>query len=115
MNTFQKVAALTNKVVVAVLDLPVIGKLAGKSMTVITYTGRKSGKTFSLPVGFTQKGNVLSIGVAFPEKKNWWRNFQNDGDKLTVALHGVDRTGHAVSRRNDKGQVSVRVTLDATS
>lgn len=102
-----------NKVVLAAMKVPVLDKIAGKSMLLLTYTGRKSGKTFSLPVSFRQKGNDLLIGVAMPDKKNWWRNFLDEGDQVTVNLHGVDRVGYAVSRRNDAGQVSVKVTLEA--
>lgn len=112
MNTFQKVSAATNKVVVAAMKVPMLAKLLGRSMVVITYTGRRSGKTFSLPVTPTQKGNELVVGVALPDKKNWWRNFLGDGDRVTVARAGVERVGHAVSSRGDKGQVTVRVTLD---
>ena len=39
-------------------------------------------------------------------------SFSGEGGPVTVTLHGVERTGHAVSRRNDRGQVSVKVTLD---
>lgn len=115
MNTFQKVSAATNKVVVAAMKIPALAKVLGRSMVVITYTGRRSGKTFSLPVTPTQKGNELVVGVALPDKKNWWRNFLGAGDRVTVTRAGVDRPGHAVSTRNDAGQVSVKVTLDPTS
>ncbi|MDI9913696.1 hypothetical protein [Rhodococcus sp. IEGM 1379] len=112
MNTFQKVAAAVNKLVLASTRIPVLGKFAGRSMVVLTYTGRKSGKTFSLPVSFTQSGNKLLIRVALPDKKNWWRNFRNEGAPLTATLNGVDRTGHAVSHRDARGRVTVTVTLD---
>ncbi|NMN97184.1 nitroreductase/quinone reductase family protein [Antrihabitans stalactiti] len=115
MNTFQKAAAATNKLVLAAMRAPILGNIAGKSMVLITYTGRKSGKTFSLPVSYRQKGNVLLIGVAMPDQKNWWRNFLDDGGRVTVKLRGVDHAGHAVSRRNDDGQVSVKVTLETAA
>ncbi|NMM85636.1 hypothetical protein B2J88_14870 [Rhodococcus sp. SRB_17] len=112
MNTFQKIAAAVNKIVLATTHIPVLGKYAGKSMLVLTYTGRKSGKTFTLPVSFTQSGNELTIRVALPDKKNWWRNFRNEGAPVTATLNGVDRTGHAVSHRDARGRVTVTVTLD---
>ena len=113
MNTFQKVAGAVNKVVVAAMKAPGVDKVAGGSMLMVTYTGRKSGRTFSLPVSYKQRGDELLIGVALPDKKNWWRNFSGEGGPVTVTLHGAERTGHAVSRRNDRGHVSVKVTLDA--
>lgn len=112
MNTFQKVSAGMNKIVGVVMRAPVLDKVVGKSMATVTYVGRKSGKQFSLVVGYRQDGDTLQIGVALPDKKNWWRNFLGQGGPITVALRGVDRTGHAVSNRNEEGQVSVKVALD---
>lgn len=112
MNTFQKSAAAINKVVLAAMRVPLVEKLIGGSTAQITYTGRKSGKTFTLPVSYRQKNDELFIGVALPQKKNWWRNFLNEGDQMRVRIRGIDRTGHAVSTRDDKGNVSVKVTLD---
>lgn len=101
-----------NKIVGAVLRVPVLDKFVGKSMATVTYVGRKSGKQFSLIVGYRQDGDTVLIGVALPDKKNWWRNFLGEGGPITITLRGVDRTGHAVSSRNDAGQVSLKVTLD---
>jgi hypothetical protein len=112
VNTFQKIAGAANKVVIAALKVPVLDKAAGKTMVMITYTGRKSGKSFTLPVGYKKKGDELLIGVAMPDQKNWWRNFSGEGGPISVKLDGVERTGHAVSHRNERGQVSVKVTLD---
>lgn len=112
VNSFQKTAAIVNKFVEPLLRLPVLDKVLGKAMVTITYVGRKSGKTISLPVSYRQKGDDLLIGVAAPDKKNWWRNFLGEGAPVTVALRGEKRTGHAVSTRNDAGQVSVKVALD---
>lgn len=112
MSTFQQVAAVVNKGVGVLLRVPVLDKLLGKAITTITYTGRKSGNTFSIPVGYQVKGDAVVIGVAMPDKKSWWRNFLGAGGPISIELGGVDRSGHAVSRRNDKGQVSVKVTLD---
>jgi hypothetical protein len=112
VNTFQKIAGAANKVVIAAMKAPVLDKITGKSMVMLTYTGRKSGKSFTLPVGYKKKGDELLIGVALPDQKNWWRNFSGEGGPITVKLRGVERTGRAVSRRNERGQVLVTVTLD---
>lgn len=112
MNTFQKAAAAINKVVVAAMSVPFVDKLVGGSIAQIAYTGRKSGKTFSLPVSYTRKNDELLVRVAMPEKKNWWRNFLNEGDRMSVTIHGHERSGHAVSTRDDQGRVSVKITLD---
>ncbi|WP_424807343.1 hypothetical protein [Rhodococcus sp. 27YEA15] len=115
MNTFQIVAAGANSLVFALLKVPVLGNLVGKSMVVITYRGRKSGKQFSLPVSFTRTGDELAIRVALPDKKNWWRNFLGEGGPVTVTLDGAEHPGHAVSTRTDSGKVTVKVTVGSAA
>ena len=83
----------------ALSDAPVVGRVVGRYITPITYRGRKSGRTFTLPVGYRRAGNTVTIGVELAERKKWWRNFLGDGGPLTIRLDGVDRTGHAVARR----------------
>jgi len=82
-----------------------------RHFTVITYTGRRSGRTFSTPVAYKRDGNTVTIGVQMPDAKSWWRNFL-DGGPITLRLDGADRAGHAVSRRDDRGRVTVTVRLD---
>ncbi|WP_336084299.1 nitroreductase/quinone reductase family protein [Nocardia sp. SSK8] len=101
-----------NAGVVALTEAPVIGKLLGKSFTQVSYVGRRSGRTFTTPVNYRRSGDDYLIGVAMPDKKTWWRNFLGEGAPITLRLDGVDRPGHAITRRNDRGQVSVRVRLD---
>ncbi|MEV0465631.1 hypothetical protein AB0I30_10880 [Nocardia tengchongensis] len=100
-----------NAGMVALTKLPVIGSFVGRGLVVITYKGRRSGKTFSIPVGYVRSGGDIVIGVAMPDKKTWWRNFLGEGGPISLHLDGVDRSGHAVTQR-DNGRVSVRVTLD---
>ncbi|WP_324194169.1 nitroreductase/quinone reductase family protein [Nocardia blacklockiae] len=104
-----------NAGVVALTEAPVVGPLLGKSFVTITYVGRKSGKTFSTPVNYRRVGDEYVIGVAMPDKKSWWRNFLGAGGPITLHLGGVDRRGHAVSTRDERGRVTVRVRLDEVS
>ena len=102
-----------NRFAVVLMDLPVVGGLVRRGLVEIRYVGRKSGKTFSIPVGYRRSGNSITIPVGMPDKKNWWRNFLGEGGPVTlVGLDGRDRTGHAVASRNDRGAVSVEVKLD---
>ncbi|MFJ9367594.1 nitroreductase/quinone reductase family protein [Nocardia sp. NPDC101769] len=110
-NVVAQVVGGLNAGIVALTKLPVIGPLMGRGFVVITYTGRRSGKTFSTPVNYWRSGDELVIGVGMPDKKSWWRNFQGEGGPISLHLNGIDRTGHAVTQR-DNGRVSVRVTLD---
>ncbi|WP_174187938.1 nitroreductase/quinone reductase family protein [Nocardia barduliensis] len=101
-----------NSGVVALLDVPLLGRLLGKGFVVITYVGRRSGRTFSTPVNYWRKGEEFVIGVAMPDRKTWWRNFLDEGGPITLHLGGTDRRGHAVARRDERGRVFVTVRLD---
>ncbi|NLE78376.1 MAG: hypothetical protein GX610_02155 [Rhodococcus sp.] len=111
MNRFQQGAAAFNKVMSRLLDAPFVGRYLSRSMTEISYVGRKSGRRFSLIVSYKRRGDELTIGVAMPDKKGWWRNFHPDGGPIYVQLDGVERTGTAVAHRNGDN-VHVKVALD---
>ena len=111
MNFKSSVVGRVNRLVVGLRDVPVVGKLVRRGITVVTYTGRKSGRTFSTPVGYQRKGDVVDIRVMMPDDKTWWRNFNGEGGPLTLEIDGAQRTGHATSHGDDKGRVTVRVQL----
>ena len=110
MNLFQRGAKLANAAFTPLLSAPVIGPALGKSMVTISYTGRKSGRRFELPVSYRRTGDEVVIGVALPDQKQWWRNFRGEGADLTLHFADGDRTGRAVATSGPKGTV-VRVTL----
>jgi hypothetical protein len=85
------------------------GAMSG-ALTIVTYVGRRSGKTFSTPVGYKRTSDGVRILVALPDQKTWWRNFVGDGGPITVLLDGAERTGHAVAERSGR-KVYVNVTL----
>ncbi|ODT96475.1 MAG: hypothetical protein ABS81_30810 [Pseudonocardia sp. SCN 72-86] len=100
-----------NARVEALTRSPRWGRVVGRSLTMVTYTGRRSGRTFRIPVGYKRSGDDVVIGVQFPDAKTWWRNFLGEGAPLRLELDGVERAGHAVSTRDDRGRVTVRVRL----
>lgn len=103
-----------NTCVGALRASPRWGRVVRRHLTQVTYTGRRSGRTFSMPVGYRRAGDVVRIGVRLPDAKSWWRNFTGDGGPLTLELDETTRTGHAVARRDEKGRVTVTVRLDAS-
>jgi hypothetical protein len=100
---------LLNRGVTSLTGLPLVGRFTDRYLTTITYVGRRSGKSFSIPVNYWRKGEDVRIAVAFPDSKSWWRNFLDDGAPLTLRLNGAERTGHATAKRDEKGRVTVRV------
>ena len=111
VNRFEAAAnRALNAVVVPILNSPLAG-LIQPFVATITYTGRRSGKTFSTPVLYRRRGQTVVIPVAAPDAKQWWRNFLGDGAAIGVQLPGSTRSGHATARRDDTGRVVVRIAL----
>ncbi|MEV0703663.1 hypothetical protein AB0I53_37895 [Saccharopolyspora sp. NPDC050389] len=101
-----------NACVLALRSSPRWGRLVSRHITVVTYAGRRSGRTFSTPVAYRRAAGIVKIGVQLPDAKTWWRNFLGDGGPISLQLDGIDRAGHAVARRDEKGRVTVTVRLD---
>jgi hypothetical protein len=66
----------------ALLRLPFPTPLSGRLM-LISFTGRKSGKRFQLPVSYVQQGNLLLT----PGGGKWKWNLQN-GQSVRITLRG---------------------------
>jgi F420H(2)-dependent quinone reductase len=101
-----------NAGVEALVASPRVGPRLGRHFTTLTYTGRRSGRTISTPVGYRRAGDVVTIAVVVADAKSWWRNFTGAGGPLTLHLDGVDRPGHAVAERTGRNRVTVTVRLD---
>jgi hypothetical protein len=107
----MRAAPVFNAPVAAMAASPRLGPLLNRNIAMLTYTGRRSGRRFSIPVGYRRTGDEVSIAVHMPDAKTWWRNFLGDGGPLTLRLDGAERSGHAVARRDDDGRVTVTVHL----
>ncbi len=99
-----------NPVVRAVLTSP-LHPLLSRSLALITVTGRRSGRRYTLPVGFRQDGDRVLINVGWPERKRWWRNLR-DAAGVELRIRGTRRTGQAVARGDERTGVTVEVQLD---
>jgi hypothetical protein len=108
-----RIVKVVNGCVTRLTVSPRWGRLVGRGIALLTYTGRKSGRTFTIPIGYRRTADGIVISVAMPDSKTWWRNFLSDGAPLSVRLDGVDRDGHAVARRDERGRVTVEVRLAA--
>jgi hypothetical protein len=105
-------APLFNAPIEALAASPRFGALLRRSITTITYTGKRSGRTFSIPVAYRRRGDEIEIGANLPDAKTWWRNFLGEGAPMSLTLDGIEHSGHAVADRDQNGRVTVRVRLD---
>ncbi len=62
-------------------------RLLSKNFMVLIYTGRKSGKTYQVPVNYTHQGGKL-VTFSYRER-TWWRNLRG-GAPVVLRLEGRD-------------------------
>lgn len=108
---FMRAAPLLNAPVAAIAASPRLGARLRTKVTVITYTGRRSGRTFSIPVAYRRRGDEIEVAANLPDAKTWWRNFVGEGGPVTLTLDSIERSGHAVAHRGANGRVQVRIRL----
>ncbi|MBI5353033.1 MAG: nitroreductase family deazaflavin-dependent oxidoreductase [Chloroflexi bacterium] len=81
-----------------VLRSPFHGMLSS-GMMLITITGRKTGKTFTIPVGYYEEGGYLWI-ITNRDRK-WWRNLQG-GANVKLLLKRKPVNGFAETELDNK-------------
>jgi F420H(2)-dependent quinone reductase len=107
---FVIVNRAVNPLVRTLLRSPAHG-LVSSHLALITVTGRRSGRTYTFPVGYHREGDLVTIGIDWPERKRWWRNLREEAP-VELRLAGVRRTGTAVARGDELAGVTVEVRLD---
>jgi hypothetical protein len=106
---FVVVNRAVNPLVRALLRSPAHG-LVSSHLALITVTGRRSGRTYTFPVGYHREGDLVTIGIDWPERKRWWRNLREPAP-VELRLAGERRTGTAVARGDEHSGVTVEVNL----
>jgi deazaflavin-dependent oxidoreductase (nitroreductase family) len=99
-----------NRAVATLLRTP-LHHLVSRQLALITVTGRRSGRDYTFPVGYTREGDRVSIAVGWPARKVWWRNLRGGG-AVRLRLRGEDRTGRAEAHGDEQTGVRVEVRLD---
>ena len=89
---------LYNALVRWLLRSPLHGLLSQSSM-LITYTGRRSGRQYSVPVNYQREGDTLTITSL--RERTWWRNLQG-GVPVTARVQGQDLGGTAEVATDDE-------------
>ena len=100
-----------NPLVVRLLRSP-LHHVIGGGLMLITVTGRRSGRRYTIPVGYQRDGDVLHVLVSKARRKQWWRNFREPA-ALEVELHGErrDAVGHVVDPASEQFFAVVETTL----
>lgn len=86
--------AWANAVIKLLLKTPVVERIIGRSLMLLTFTGKKSGKRYTIPVSYARSGDrVLAVTKVF---RSWWKNFPTNPD-VSVRLAGRDHPARAAA------------------
>ena len=69
--------------------------LLSPGLALITVTGRRTGRRYTIPVGYLETSDAVVVLVNDPPTKTWWRNYVQPGP-IEMRLRGVHRSGRAV-------------------
>jgi hypothetical protein len=99
-----------NPIVKSVLGSP-LHPIVSSRLALITVRGRRTGREYTFPVGYEQRGDRVAITVGWPERKRWWRNLIG-GAPVRIRIRGEERSGYAEARGDESTGVVVEVALD---
>ncbi len=95
--------AWLNKMMHWILRSPLHG-VVSKNIMLITVTGRKSGKKYTLPVSYARDGDLVLCSTD-RAVGSWWKNLRGGAD-VTLRLRGKDIAGHATVIYDDQEAVA---------
>ena len=114
MSETPTIPPIVNQTMKFILRSPMHG-VVSKSMLLISFTGRKSGKTYTTPVSYSQTGDQVRIFT----HADWWKNLRS-GAPVTLRLRGRELKGLAEPVAEDKQAIAAglaahlrKVTSDA--
>ncbi len=91
-----------NPVVVAVLRSPVHW-LASRGLMAVTIRGRRTGRTYTIPVGYHEIGDAVVVLVSDGPGRSWWRNFLEPHPAvLTIRGRALAAQGQALDPASDE-------------
>ena len=100
MSQTTSVPPFVNRAMKLVLRSPMHG-MVSKSVLLISFSGRKSGKTYTTPVSYSQNGDQVTIFT----HAAWWKNLRS-GTPVTLRLRGRELRGLAEPVAEDKQAIA---------
>ena len=92
-----------NPLFVGLLRAPILHWTQSRFLILLTITGRKSGKTYTIPVGYQRYDDKLVTLVSKAKRKNWWRNFREPWPVEILYRRTTIRTeGRLLARDSDE-------------
>lgn len=85
---FAVINRVGNPAIRALLRSPLHG-LASRQLVLLTVTGRRTGRTYTIPTEYRRDGEGVVIPVGWPERKRWWRNLRGSGRDRRRSAYGL--------------------------
>jgi hypothetical protein len=79
------------------LTTPGLQSMVGQGVALLTYEGRKTAKTYTIPVSYHQRDDIVTIVTK--KTRKWWHNFESPVE-VELRLAGHDYTGRAEIESN---------------
>lgn len=106
MSQTATVPPFVNRAMKLLLRSP-MHKMVSSTVLLITFTGRKSGKTYTTPVSYSQNGDQIILFT----HANWWKNFRSGAlTPVTLRLQGQERQGLAEPVAGDQQAIAAALT-----
>ena len=100
---------IVNPVIKTILRSPLHKALSGRVM-LLRFAGRRTGKLYTVPVGYAQAGNTLLSGTG----GRWSKNLRG-GRRVMLRLRGEERSGVAEVVDDEEGMLAAYTTIMAAS
>ena len=81
-----------NSLMRLMLRTPGLQQLVGRSTALLTFVGRRSGKTYTTPISYAQQGDRVILTCH--TSRQWWRNLGSN-PRVQLRLAGKDILGEA--------------------
>jgi hypothetical protein len=105
MSEKATIPPFVNNTMKFILRSPLHG-LVSKTIMVITFTGCKSGKTYSTPVSYSRADGLVFIFT----HGDWWKNLTG-GAPVTLRIQGRDYSGLAEPVPDDKAAIAAGLAI----
>ena len=86
------VPAALNAMMKLFLKTPLLQKGLGKQLALLSFTGRRSGRRYTIPISYARDGDTVFMMTK--KRRSWWRNFA-DQPEVELRLAGRVVTGTA--------------------
>lgn len=106
----MQIQKLYNPLVSWLLRSPLHGVMS-KSTMLVTFTGRKSGRTYTTPVNYVVDGDDLL--VVGSREHSWWKNLRGAAAAVIVRVRGRDMRGEAEAFEGEAAEEGLLAVLRA--